>query len=223
MSKVFFFNAEESRLRKPQGYWRKNGAEYSGSSLSNAENASFSILCLLFLCLRSGVSGVLRLFLSLSLPLCTASYSFFVLRDGMDSSPQADIPTSTVVESLNRVVTVESVDGSRFTGRLVVVDEKSGNLELEEVRCQARDSSLSISERIFVRGSQIRLIQLPIELKAAPCLDWRKESLQLQLKKSLKRPRGKAPKKEKVKKVPDTKKRQHEKKLRKLRGPGVSR
>lgn len=128
---------------------------------------------------------------------------------------EKDIPLSTVFEATGTQVTVETLDGSLYKGRLVTFDTKRGNIELVDVRSQARDSSLSISERIYVRGCNIRLIHMLPEMKMAPTLNWRKDSVFVELRKSLKRPRKARPPKIVVK---DTShKKDKSKRLKKLR------
>lgn len=128
----------------------------------------------------------------------------------------SDVPCTIVVEATGRRITVELVDGATCCGHMVNFDMGTGNVELADVKCQAKDSSLSIAERIFLRGDRVRMIHLPVEMQKAPLLDWRHEHVQQLLKKSLKTKRRssskKAPKDEE-----EALKRQREKKLRKLR------
>lgn len=102
---------------------------------------------------------------------------------------QGDIPHLVVQEAIRRIVSVETIDGKRYSGLLANFDIEEGNTELIDVRCQAKDSSLSIMERVFIKGCNIRIIHLPSELRNAPLLNWKQLSTQQVLKKSLKRPR----------------------------------
>lgn len=137
----------------------------------------------------------------------------FVAMTGSAEVP--DIPSLVVVEATGRRVKVESTEGSFFTGNLVNFDPRSGNVELADVKHQAKDSSLSVCERIVVKGDRVRMIHLPIELQKAPMLDWHNDSLQQVLKKALK-PKKRAVKRA-TKKDNQNLKRKEEKKLRKLR------
>lgn len=103
------------------------------------------------------------------------------------SAVEKDIPASLVFEAVNSRVTVETVDGDSYKGKLAHYDVLRGNVELVDVRHQAKDSSYGFHERVTVRGSNVRLIMLPPEMKAAPSLQWRRDAVQQQLKKSLKR------------------------------------
>ncbi|KPA79892.1 putative small nuclear ribonucleaoprotein [Leptomonas pyrrhocoris] len=103
------------------------------------------------------------------------------------SSSEKDIPASLVFEAINSRVVVETMEGSLYKGKLVAYDTEKGNVELSDARHQAKDSSYSFCERVTIRGSNIRVIQLPPEMKAAPSLQWRRDAVQQELKKSLKR------------------------------------
>ncbi|CBZ25894.1 putative small nuclear ribonucleaoprotein [Leishmania mexicana MHOM/GT/2001/U1103] len=102
------------------------------------------------------------------------------------SNAKKDIPSSLVFEALNSRVTVETVDGDLYKGTLAAFDVSRGNIELVDVRHQAKDSTYGFYERVTVRGSKIRIVLLPPEMKAAPSLQWRRDSVQQELKKSLK-------------------------------------
>ncbi|CAM43815.1 putative small nuclear ribonucleaoprotein [Leishmania braziliensis MHOM/BR/75/M2904] len=103
------------------------------------------------------------------------------------SNCKKDIPSSVVFEALHLRVTVETVEGDLYKGKLADFDVSRGNIELVDVRHQAKDSTYRFYERVTVRGSNIRIILLPQEMKAAPSLQWRQDSVQQELTKSLKR------------------------------------
>lgn len=131
------------------------------------------------------------------------------------SSDVVDVPSLVVAEATGRRIKVEAVDGSSFTGNLVAFDAASGNVEMSDVKCQAKDSSLSVCERVLVKGDRVRLIHLPVELQKAPLLDWRNDGLQQMLSKALK------PKKRRVRRAAkrddQNLKWKQEKKMKKLR------
>ncbi|CAG9583570.1 putative small nuclear ribonucleaoprotein [Leishmania major strain Friedlin] len=102
------------------------------------------------------------------------------------SNATKDIPSSLVFEAMHSRVTIETVEGDVYKGTLAAFDISRGNIELVEVRHQAKDSTFGFYERVTVRGSKIRIVLLPPEMKAAPSLQWRRESVQEELKKSLK-------------------------------------
>ncbi|CCW59939.1 unnamed protein product [Phytomonas sp. EM1] len=108
----------------------------------------------------------------------------------MNLNFKADIPHSVVSEALNFYVSIETIDGGTVRGKLIGYDDHTGNAELIDVECQSRDSSLSVSERFFLKGSNIRIIHLPSDLSKSPLLDWQNSSLRQALKKSIKADRG---------------------------------
>ncbi|KAG5465351.1 hypothetical protein CUR178_00053 [Leishmania enriettii] len=103
------------------------------------------------------------------------------------SSPKKDIPSSMVFEAMRSRVTVETVEGDLYKGKLAGFDVSRGNIELVDVRHQAKNSTYGFHERVTLRGSNIRIILLPPEMRAAPSLQWRQEPVQEELRKSLKR------------------------------------
>lgn len=107
-----------------------------------------------------------------------------------DMEGVADIPLRAICEATGFLVKVETTDGSVYDGKLMQLDAICGDIELIDVRCQHRDSSLSVEGRVFLKGSSVRLVHLPSDLKRAPFLDWRNLSIQKQLKSSLKASKG---------------------------------
>eukprot|EP00796_Vickermania_ingenoplastis_P006222 gene6222-4479_t len=107
-----------------------------------------------------------------------------ISRSGIMSS-SLDLPKAICLEGINRVVQVETTEGSAFKGRLQSIDS-FGNIELIDVRCTSKSSSISIEERVLIKGCSIRLIHLPPEVKLSPLANWRSENIQAELRKSLK-------------------------------------
>lgn len=142
---------------------------------------------------------------------------FFLLRNsGQMDNKSADFPHLVCMEGINRLVCVEATDGSQFRGRLNTIDSY-GNLHLDDVRCTAKDSSISIRESVFVKASMVRLIHLPAEVKLSPLLDWRSEALQQKVRKSLRvRARRVSSEKPKASRLKGTAK-YEDKKIRQLR------
>lgn len=97
-----------------------------------------------------------------------------------------DLPVMVVMDAANTRVQVETTEGARYTGLLVAVDQNTGNVELLDVRCQGRDSSLHVMERVFVPGSRVRLMHLRSDVSRSPYLQWRTEHVQQLLNKSFK-------------------------------------
>ncbi|CCW67087.1 unnamed protein product [Phytomonas sp. Hart1] len=104
----------------------------------------------------------------------------------MNTNCTTDITHSVVSEALNYYVSVETIDGSIVKGKLIRYDEHTGNAELIDVECQTRDSSLSVFERFFLKGANIRIIHLPPDLCKSPLLDWQNSSMRQALKKTIK-------------------------------------
>lgn len=127
--------------------------------------------------------------------------------------PVSDFPKEICMECINRIVVVETTEGCVFKGRLVNLDGY-GNVELVDVRSISRDSSVSIEERVLVKGCSVRLIHLPSEVKLSPLLDWRNEKVQTEIRKSLRIKRSKPPPSSETKKVQQPKvKREKPKKM----------
>ncbi|KAF8289054.1 small nuclear ribonucleoprotein [Trypanosoma cruzi] len=105
---------------------------------------------------------------------------------------EQETPFRAVMDATGFFIKVETVDGAIYTGKLSRLDMLHGDVELSDVRCQRRDSSLSIECRVFLKGANIRLIHLPSEIRKATYLEWENPNVQKNLKKSLKlrRPRG---------------------------------
>ncbi|KAH9582150.1 hypothetical protein LSM04_006217 [Trypanosoma melophagium] len=102
-----------------------------------------------------------------------------------------DIPSSAAVDATGLFVRVETVEGSMYMGKLSRFDIDNGDVELSDVRCQHRDSSLSIECRVFIKGSSVRLMHLPPHMRKASFLDWANPSVQKEIKDSLKTRRPK--------------------------------
>ncbi|KAG8340904.1 putative small nuclear ribonucleoprotein [Trypanosoma vivax] len=101
-----------------------------------------------------------------------------------------DVPVRAVCEATGFFVKVETVEGTVYLGRLDKVDVSCGDVELSEVRCQHRDSSLSVEGRVFIKGSCVRLLHLPSDMRNALFLDWKNPDVQKELRSSLKVRRG---------------------------------
>ncbi|ORC93157.1 putative small nuclear ribonucleoprotein [Trypanosoma theileri] len=97
-----------------------------------------------------------------------------------------DTPSFAVLDATGLFVKVETVEGSMYMGKLSRFDMDNGDVELSDVRCQHRDSSLSVECRVFIKGSSVRLMHLPSHMRKASFLDWANPSVQKELKESLK-------------------------------------
>ncbi|RNF11835.1 small nuclear ribonucleoprotein [Trypanosoma rangeli] len=105
---------------------------------------------------------------------------------------EGEAPLRAVMDSMGFFVKVETVDGAFYTGKLSRLDMLHGDVELTDVRCQRRDSSLSVECRVLLKGTNVRLIHLPSDIRKATYLEWENPSVHRVLKNSLKsrRPRG---------------------------------
>ncbi|RNE94915.1 small nuclear ribonucleoprotein, partial [Trypanosoma conorhini] len=97
-----------------------------------------------------------------------------------------ETPLRAVMDATGFFVKVEAVDGAVYTGKLSRLDMLHGDVEMIDVRCQRRDSSLSIECRVLLKGSNVRLIHLPSDIRKATYLEWEDPNVQKDLKNSLK-------------------------------------
>lgn len=86
------------------------------------------------------------------------------------TTPSLSLPNLAIRESLKQFVTVELCNGSLLRGQLVGMDVETGNVTLEDVRRRAKDLSISYCGRVFCRGSEVKLIQLPSVVQGAKFL-----------------------------------------------------
>lgn len=77
------------------------------------------------------------------------------------------IPIKLLHESQGLIVTVELKTGALYRGKLHEAEDNM-NLQLTQVTVTARDGRLSQMEQVFLRGSQIRFIVIPDNLRNAP-------------------------------------------------------
>lgn len=77
------------------------------------------------------------------------------------------IPIKLLHESQGLTITVELTTGQIYRGRLLTIED-SMNMQLREVTVTARDGQLSQMPQCFIRGSSVRLIQVPENLRHAP-------------------------------------------------------
>ena len=77
------------------------------------------------------------------------------------------IPIKVLHESKGLVVSLEMKTGQTYRGRLISVEDNM-NLQLKDVTIIARDGQVSASDTVFLRGSHIRFIVVPDNLRHAP-------------------------------------------------------
>lgn len=145
---------------------------------------------MLFFFLKSRNGTVYHLFLKYFFFFFCYLFSIFLFRMTV-VAPTIDLPRDVCLESIDRLVVVETCEGCLFKGKLSSIDVH-GNVELIDVRCSFRDSSLSIEERVFIKSSNIRLMHLPCEVKHSSSLDWQNKIIVSQIRESLRPSRGKS-------------------------------
>lgn len=79
----------------------------------------------------------------------------------------ATIPTKLLFEAIGHPVTVEITTRETYHG-LLKDAEPNMNLQLSGVTQKKRDGRTKRLEEVYIRGSQVRLVQLPDVLKNAP-------------------------------------------------------
>lgn len=77
------------------------------------------------------------------------------------------LPIKVLHEAKGLVVSLEMKTGQTYRGRLISVEDNM-NLQLKDVTVIARDGQVSAMETVFLRGSQIRFVVVPDNLRHAP-------------------------------------------------------
>ncbi|EPZ35725.1 Sm-like ribonucleo protein [Rozella allomycis CSF55] len=77
------------------------------------------------------------------------------------------VPLKLLHETLGLVVTVELKNGYTYRGKLHEVEDTM-NLQLRDVTVTARDGHISQMDQCFIRGSHLRFIAVPDNLRHAP-------------------------------------------------------
>ena len=77
------------------------------------------------------------------------------------------IPIKLLHESQGLTVNVELKTGQIYRGRLLAVEDCM-NVQLREVTVTGRDGQVAQMEQCFIRGSSVRMITVPDNLRYAP-------------------------------------------------------
>ena len=85
------------------------------------------------------------------------------------------IPIKVLHEAENHVITVELKNGELYRGYLMEAEDTM-NMRLDDVYITKRNGKQFRLEQVFIRGSQVRFIVLPDNLKHSPVF----KKLQLQ-------------------------------------------
>lgn len=77
------------------------------------------------------------------------------------------IPIKLLHEAKGLVVSLELKTGQTYRGRLISVEDNM-NIQLKDVTVIARDGKVTPADTVFLRGSHIRFIVVPDNLRHAP-------------------------------------------------------
>lgn len=80
---------------------------------------------------------------------------------------QIGIPIKLLHESMGHIITVELSSGEIMRGKLFEVEDNF-NMQMIDISCTSRSNQVSHMERIYIRGSNIKLVIVPDMLKNAP-------------------------------------------------------
>lgn len=78
-------------------------------------------------------------------------------------------PIKLLHEAKDLIITAELKTGQMYRGKLVNVED-SMNLQLSEVTCTGRDGKVTGMEMVMLRGSHVRFIQVPDNLRHSAVL-----------------------------------------------------
>mmetsp|Transcript_5708 Transcript_5708/g.14619 ORF Transcript_5708/g.14619 Transcript_5708/m.14619 type:complete len:123 (-) Transcript_5708:111-479(-) len=84
----------------------------------------------------------------------------------MSADAKLSVPIKLLLEGINHTVTVEMKNGESYRGELAEAEECM-NLQLSGVTHTAKNGQKRKLERVFVRGSNVKLIVFPNILKEA--------------------------------------------------------
>ncbi|KAF5394305.1 Small nuclear ribonucleoprotein D3 polypeptide [Paragonimus heterotremus] len=79
------------------------------------------------------------------------------------------IPIKVLHDAEGHVITLETVNGEVFRGKLVEAEDNM-NIHMTEIIMTARDGRTSNLQQVYIRGSKIRFLILPDMLKNSPML-----------------------------------------------------
>ncbi|GMM34558.1 mRNA splicing protein [Saccharomycopsis crataegensis] len=77
------------------------------------------------------------------------------------------IPVKLLSEAQGHVISVELNCGDIYRGKLIE-SEDNMNIQLKDITVTARDGKSNHLDQVFIRGSNIRLLQVPDMLRNAP-------------------------------------------------------
>lgn len=77
------------------------------------------------------------------------------------------IPIKVLHEAKGLIVSLEMKTGQTYRGKLISIEDNM-NLQLKDVTVISRDGKVSASDTVFLRGSHIRFVVVPDNLRHAP-------------------------------------------------------
>ena len=77
------------------------------------------------------------------------------------------VPIKLLHESQGLTVSVELKTGQIYRGRLLAVED-SMNVQLRDVTVTGRDGKITQMEQCFIRGSSVKMVVVPDNLRHAP-------------------------------------------------------
>ena len=77
------------------------------------------------------------------------------------------IPIKVLHEAKGLIVSVELKTGQTYKGKLLNIEDNM-NMQLKEVTIVARDGQVTSTDTCFLRGSNIRFVVVPDNLRFAP-------------------------------------------------------
>jgi small nuclear ribonucleoprotein D3 len=80
------------------------------------------------------------------------------------------VPIKLLHEAQGLIVTAELKTGQMYRGKLSNVEDTM-NIQLSEVTCTGRDGQTTFMDQVMLRGSHIRFIQVPDNLRHAPMFE----------------------------------------------------
>jgi small nuclear ribonucleoprotein (snRNP)-like protein len=79
----------------------------------------------------------------------------------------ASIPRAVIADAVGQTVTVETIEGTTYRGRLEGIDGLF-NVRLSVGLVRAKDGAYSAAGNVTIAGAQIKLVQLPPVMRNAP-------------------------------------------------------
>lgn len=79
------------------------------------------------------------------------------------------VPIKLLHEAQGLTISAELKTGQIYRGKLIAIEDNM-NVQLQDVVCTGRDGKVQGMEQVFLRGSHLRFLQLPDNLRQAPAI-----------------------------------------------------